>query len=83
MMAKARRLNDQDLIRLLLKKMSDSGMLTSVGGCQIIPFPPIYNHRVHSEPEPPLWWILLKLTLLIPGSLTLLLLFSKYAFLPV
>ena len=86
MMEKARQLNDQGLIRLIIKKMSNPGMpgvLTTASGCHIIPFPPIHNPQASLEPEPPLWWTLLKLTLLIPGSLTLLLLVSKYAFLPV
>ena len=85
MMLKAQQLNDQGLIRLILKKMADfstPGTLTTASGCHVIPFPPILIREVNQETEPPLWWVLIKLTLLIPGSLALLLLLSKYAFYP-
>ena len=85
MMLKAQQLNDQGLIRLIVKKMAGLGMpgtLTTASGCHVIPFPPILNREVNLETEPPLWWVLIKLTLLIPGSLALLLLLSKYAFYP-
>jgi len=85
MMQKAQQLNDQGLIRLILKKMAGLGMpgaLSTAGGCHVIPFPSIHNREMDPEPEPPLWWVLIKLTLFIPGSLTILLLLSIYAYYP-
>ena len=85
MMLKAQQLNDQGLIRLIVKKMAGLGMpgaLTTASGCHVIPFPPILNREVNLEAEPPLWWVLIKLTLFIPGSLAVLLLLAKYAFYP-
>ena len=85
MMVKARQLNDQGLTRLILKKIAELGMsgnMTTASGCHVIPFPAIHGRDPIPAPEPPLWWVLVKLTLLIPGSLTVLLLLSKYAFYP-
>ena len=82
MMEKARQLNDQGLIRLIVKKMAGLGMSagsTTASGCNVIPFPPIHSPQVNLEPDPPLWWVLIKLTLLIPGSVTLLLLLSVHS----
>ena len=81
LMHKAQQLNDQGLICLIAKKMAGLGKLntlSSAGDCHVIPFPPIFMREVNQEPEPPLWWVLIKLTLLIPGSLTLLLILSMY-----
>ena len=85
LIVKAQQLNDQGLIRLIAKKMARLGMpgaMTTANGCHVIPFPPIHNREVHLVPEPPLWWVLIKLTLLVPGSLAVLLLLSKYAYYP-
>jgi hypothetical protein len=82
MMQKAQQLNDQGLIHLIVKKMAGLGMpgaLTTASGCQVIPFPPLLNRETNMEPEPPLWWVLIKLTVLIPGSLTILLLLAMYS----
>jgi len=85
LIVKAQQLNDQGLIRLIAKKMARLGMsgaMITASGCHIIPFPPIHSREVNPEPEQPLWWVLIKLTLLIPGSLAVLLLLSKYAYQP-
>jgi hypothetical protein len=83
MMIKARQLNDQGLARLIVKKMANLGMSgasTTTSGCHVIPFPVVHSCEMNLETEPPMWWVLVKLTLLIPGSLTALLLLSKYTY---
>lgn len=83
MMRKAQQLNDQGLIRLIVRKMAGLGLpgaVTTDSGCDVIPFPPLDHRKILLEPEPPLWWVLVKLTLLIPGSLAVLLLLSVYTY---
>jgi len=81
MMQKAQQLNDQILIKLILKKLARLGMTSAVstaGGCIIIPFPSVHYSTKVAEYERPTWWILFKLTLAIPGSLVALFLLAFY-----
>ena len=81
MMQKARKLNDQILIKLILKKLAHPGM-TSVAstssGCIIISFPAVQCSTKFKEYERPTWWTIFKLTLAIPGSLVALMLLAVY-----
>ena len=80
-MQKAQRLNDQMLIKLILKKMTRLGLTNAVStasGCTISPFPtPQYPPQAR-EYEPTSWWTLVKLTLAVPGSVIALILMSYY-----
>jgi len=81
MMQKAQQLNDQILIKLILKKLARLGMTSAVSttsGCIIIPFPTVYYSTKVTEYERPTWWKLFKLTLAIPGSLVALFLLAFY-----
>ncbi|MBW2431516.1 MAG: hypothetical protein JRF56_21375 [Deltaproteobacteria bacterium] len=79
---KAQRLNDQVLIRLILKKMTRLGFTyavsTTSSGCTIIPFPNVHYATKPREYEPTSWWTLVKLTLAVPGSVIALFLLSYY-----
>jgi len=81
MMQKAQQLNDQILIKLILKKLAHLTM-TSVASttsrCIIIPFPTVQCLTEWKEYERPTWWTIFKLTLAIPGSLVALLLLAVY-----
>jgi len=82
MMQKAQQLNDQILIKLILKKLVRLGMTSAVSttsGCIIIPFPSVHYSIKVTEYERPTWWMLFKLTLAIPGSLVTLLLLTFYS----
>ncbi|MCK5105157.1 MAG: hypothetical protein KAR17_20180 [Cyclobacteriaceae bacterium] len=81
MMQKARKLNDQILIKLILKKLAHLGMTSvasTTSGCIIIPFPSVQCSTKFKEYERPTWWMLFKLTLAIPGSLAALFLLACY-----
>jgi len=80
-MQKAQQLNDQILIKLILKKLAGLGMASAVSttsGCIIIPFPTVHYSTQAIEYERPNWWMLFKLTLAIPGSLAALFLLAVY-----
>ncbi len=80
-MQKAQRLNDQNLIRLILKKMARLSLTNAVStasGCTIIPFPTVYYPAEPRQYEPTSWWTLLKITLAIPGSVVALFLVAYY-----
>ena len=82
MMQKAQQLNDQILIKLILKKLARLGMTSAVSttsGCIIIPFPTVHCSTKVTEYEQPTWWMLFKLTLAIPGSLVALFLLTFYS----
>lgn len=84
-MQKAQQLNDQMLIKLILKKLARLGMTSAVSttsGCVIIPFPCVHYATKSIEYERPTWWTLFKLTLAIPGSLVALFLLAYYRFVP-
>ena len=84
-MQKAQQLNDQLLIKLILKKLARLGMTSAVsatGGCVIIPFPTNPYAAKPKQYERPTWWTLLKLTLAVPGSVIALLLLAYYRFAP-
>jgi len=81
MMRKAQQLNDQKLIRLILKKLAHLGRTAAVStdnGCIVIPFPAVHAPVQVIEPERPSLWMLVKLTLAIPGSLAALFLLAFY-----
>jgi len=81
MMQKAKQFNDQRLIKLIKKKRVRLGLACAVstsGGCIIIPFPTIENRTELTDDERLTWWLLLKLTLAIPGSLVVLFLLTYY-----
>ena len=85
-MRKAQQLNDQKLIRLILKKLAHIGRTDAVStanGCMVIPFPVGNVPAAVNESERPTLWMLVKLTLAIPGSLTALLLLAIYNMKPV
>jgi hypothetical protein len=80
-MQKAQQLNDQILIKLVLKKLARLGMARAdftTSGCIIIPFPSVNYPARLQEYERPSWWLLFKLALAIPGSLVALLLLAHY-----
>ncbi len=84
-MQKAQQLNDQILVKLVLKKLARLGMTRAVSatsGCIIIPFPTIQYSSKCMEYERPTWWTLFKLTLAIPGSLVALMLLAYYSYGP-
>ena len=81
MMRKAQQLNDQKLIRLILKKLAHlgrTGAVSTNNGCIVIPFPAVHAPDEVSESERPSLWMLVKLTLAIPGSVAALLLLALY-----
>ncbi|MGD9081012.1 MAG: hypothetical protein PVG96_16805 [Desulfobacterales bacterium] len=80
-MQKAQELNDQPLINLILKKLAHLGLsnaFSTTSGCTIIPFPTQPYSTELKEYESPSWWMLVKLTLAIPGSLVGLILLAYY-----
>jgi hypothetical protein len=84
-MQRAQQLNDQILIKLILKKLARLGMTSEVSaasGCIIIPFPTVQYSTKFKEYERPTWWTLFKLTLAIPGSLFALMLLAYYSYGP-
>jgi aromatic ring hydroxylase len=84
-MGKAQKLNDQILVKLILKKLARTSMTRAVStenGCMIIPFPTIeYTNSIHTY-ERISYWTLAKLTIAIPGSLVALLLLTYFRFVP-
>ena len=86
MMQKAQELNDQILIKLILKKLirlGGTGAASTTGECLVIPFPTIHYSTKVTKYEPPNWWTLVKLTLAIPGSMVALLLLALYRSIPI
>ena len=84
-MKKAQKLNDQVLIKLILKKLTRlgiTGAVSTTGECLVIPFPTIHCTTKVTKYEPPNWWTLVKLTLAVPGSLVALFLLAIYNFTP-
>ena len=82
-MRKARQADDPILVKMILRKLAGLGMVNAVstaGGCTVIPFPTVHVPVVSNAPEQPLWWVLMKLTVALPGSLAALLLLSVYTF---
>jgi hypothetical protein len=81
LMRKAQVLDDQVLVKMILKKLAGlgtAGAVSTAGGCTVIPFP-IGQRPADSDAfEPTSWWVLFKLTLAIPGSLTALFLMCIY-----
>ena len=80
-MQKAQKLNDQALVKLILKKLAELGKtasdLTTSGECIIIPFPTAL-HPVRAKGCRPTWWTFFRLTLAIPGSLIALILLAHF-----
>ena len=82
-MRKARQADDPILVKMILRKLAGLGMVNAVstaGGCTVIPFPTVDVPVVSNAPQQPLWWVLIKLTVALPGSLAALLLLSVYTF---
>lgn len=84
-MSKAQKLNDQILVKLILKKLARTSMTSAVStenGCMIIPFPAIqYTNSIHTY-EHTSYWTLAKLTIVIPGSLIAFLFLTYFRFVP-
>ena len=81
LMRKAQLLDDQVLVKMILKKLAGlgtAGAVSTAGGCTVIPFPIGHPPADSNVFEPPSWWVLFKLTLAIPGSLTALFLMCVY-----
>ena len=81
LMRQARQANDPILVKMILRKLAglgNVGAVSTAGGCTVIPFPTVHVPAAPITPEPPMWWVLLKLTLAIPGSLAALLLLAAY-----
>jgi hypothetical protein len=81
LMRKAQLLDDQVLVKMILKKLAGLGTADAVstaGGCTVIPFPIGHPPQQSNAYEPTSWWVLFKLTLAIPGSLAALFLLSIY-----
>jgi len=81
LMRQAELLDDQVLVKMILKKLAGlgtAGAVSTPGGCTVIPFPMYRPPAESNAPEPPSWWVLFKLTLAIPGSLAALFLLSIY-----
>jgi hypothetical protein len=81
LMRKAQLLDDQVLVKMILKKLAglgNAGAASTAGGCTVIPFPIGQPPADSNALEPTSWWVLFKLTLAIPGSLTALFLLSVY-----
>jgi hypothetical protein len=82
-MRQARQAGDPVLVKIILRKLAGLGTVdavTTVGGCTVIPFPTAQAPAVSRTAEQPLWWVLVKLTLAIPGSLAALLMLSVFAY---
>jgi len=81
LMRKAQLLDDQVLVKMILKKLAGlgtAGAVSTAGGCTVIPFPIGHSPADSNAFEPTSWWVLFKLTLAIPGSLTALFLMCIY-----
>jgi hypothetical protein len=75
MMHTAQQLGDQVLIQLIVKKLARLGRTDAVStssGCVVIPFPTVPYPSSVPEYEPPSLWMLVKLTLAVPGSVAFL-----------
>ncbi len=84
-MQKAQQLNDQILVKLVLKKLARLDMTRAVSatsGCIIIPFPTVQYPTQSKDYERPTWWTLFKLALAVPGSLVALMLLAYYSYGP-
>ena len=80
-MQKARQLNDQPLIEIVLNKLArlgTTGAVTTTSGCIIIPFPIVHCSTRPAVYDQPSLWTIIKLTLAIPGSLVALMLLAFY-----
>jgi len=83
LMRKAQMLDDQVLVKMILKKLAGlgaAGAVSTAGGCTVIPFPIGRSPADTNSYEPTSWWVLFKLTLAIPGSQVALFLLSVYYF---
>ena len=81
LMRKAQLLDDQILVKMILRKLAALGAadaISTAGGCTVIPFPIGQAPAQPNVAELPTWWMLVKLTLAIPGSLAALLLLAVY-----
>ena len=81
LLQQAKQFNDQTLINLIKKKIAHLGLASAVStsdGCIIIPFPTIDNRTGLTDDEQLTWWLVLKLTLAIPGSLVALFFLAFY-----
>ena len=81
LMRKAQLLDDQVLVKMIVKKLAvlgTAGAVSTAGGCTVIPFPLGHARAEPDAPELPTWWVLVKLTLAVPGSLAALLLLAIY-----
>ena len=80
-MQKAEQLNDQTLVKLIVKKLAALGKtapdLNTSGRCIIIPFPAA-RQPVRVNEYRPTWWTIFRLTLAIPGRLTALFLLAHF-----
>jgi hypothetical protein len=80
-MNKARQADDPVLVKMISRKLAGLGTVSAVttaGGCTVIPFPSA--PAASRPPEQPLWWVLVKLTLAIPGSLAALMMLSFFSY---
>jgi len=81
LMRKAQLLDDQILVKMILRKLAAlgaAGAVSTTGGCTVIPFPTGHAPTEANAPELPSWWMLVKLALAIPGSMAALLLLAVY-----
>ena len=82
-MRRARQANDPILVKMILRRLAGLGVVSSVttaGGCTVIPFPSEPAPVVSRPDEQPLWWVLVKLTLAIPGSVAALFMLSIFSY---
>jgi hypothetical protein len=80
-MQNAKQLNDQTLIKLIIKKLALLGTTNhtaETGNCIVIPFPMAPSVNEISELQRPTWWTFLKITLAIPGSVVSLFLLAHF-----
>ena len=82
LLAQARNINDRCLVRLILKRLSGIQAPAPVcrphGSGDVICFPLMPAADVSRPPGPPMWWMLIKMTLLIPGSFIALMLLAIF-----
>ena len=85
-MEQAQKIDDQKLIRLILKKLADlgrAGVTTTNSGCMIIPFPGVdYPPPISPCYERESWWTLFKVALAVPGTLIALFLVAYFRGVP-
>ena len=85
-MEKAQKMDDEKLIRLILKKLADlgrTGVTTTDSGCMIIPFPGVeYPPPISPNYERESWWTLFKVALAVPGTLIALFLIAYFRGVP-